>query len=46
MRGKVTVLGKIEKFKKFQKFVSVEISFDVKLDVEITYNIKSRGKSI
>ena len=40
------MLGKIEKFKNFQKFVSVEISFDVKLDVKVTYNIKRRGKSI
>ena len=36
MRGKVTMLGKIDKLKKFQKFVSVGISFDVKLDFEVT----------
>ena len=46
MRGKVTMLGKVEKSKKFQKFVSVEISFVVKLDFKITYNIKRRRKSI
>ena len=46
MRRKVSMLEKIEKFKKFQKMVSVEISFVVKLDVKVAYNIKSKGKSI
>ena len=43
MREKVTMLRKFEKFK---KFVSVEISFVVKLNVKVNYNIKRRRKSI